>query len=306
MTNLDVFDKPTAKEVDLLVGPFRYRLRAHDDWGQRLLQGITSHLACDEPNGLPDRLIHLLQDSASGPTALSQRSLAERFKTMIPEMDDAGWCLLKDPSHTIWLTPQSRHTFWTAAAEPAIGPVRFHLPWGLLIEDIIARGGGLVHGGLASFQGSGLLFLAPPGGGKSTTLSTAPPNWQVLSDDAALVWPEQNNFWQTSPLPAWGNMIRPESHWLYPQLAVGQHCQLKGLLLLHKENTIQLEKLAPTQVVPSVHRALSEYPGAIMSGIDRRVPMFRCAAQMARDLKGWRLSLPRHGDIWPMLVAEAA
>ena len=176
----------------------------------------------------------------------------------------------------------------------------------MIIEDIVARGGGLIHGGLASYRDSGLLFLAPPSGGISTTLSTAPTDWRVLSDDAALIWPDNDSGWHASPLPAWGNMLGSEEVWRYRDLALGSQVQLKGILSLEKALEIHLQSMDAVNLLPSLYRAFGEYPAAIIGSGQRWEPLFRMAAQMVRDLPGWQLQLPRHGDIWPLLSREVA
>lgn len=292
-------DISEMQTLDLTIGPLLYRFMAHDDWGQQILQQITRHVTSERSVQTPDRIIHLLQTNSTAP-------LEKLEKTLAIALAEFEWQQLESQLDAIWVSPRTRQTFWTATFVDSQFTFRFHLPWGLIIHDIIARGGGLIHGGLASFQNSGFLFLAPPGGGKSTALSTAPSNWQVCSDDAALVWPEGDGRWYASPLPAWGNMIRPDEKWQYPDLNLGQSCRLKGQILIHKGDKIELSPLSAREVVPVSYRALSEYPAAVMAETGNKEALFRMAAQISRDLTGWRLSLPRHADIWPLLVEVAA
>jgi hypothetical protein len=274
------------QSIGLPIGPLYYQLQAYDQWGIDVIERISAHLACRNMQRQPDRIIHLTQELTDQHNSLDWQQHSSRLDT-------------------VRFSAQTVHTFWNAETDPAIGPVRFHLPWGLIIDDIITRGGGLVHGGLACFNESGLLFLAPPGGGKSTTLGTAPVTWQVLSDDAALLWPGDTKEWHASALPAWGNIINPEMEWSYPLMNLSRCCRLKGLMVLEKASGIQLQPTSPVDIVVNLYRSLNEYPAAIMGSRKQWEPLFRMAAQMARDLSGWTLSLPRHGDVWPLLVKEA-
>ena len=172
--------------------------------------------------------------------------------------------------------------------------------------DMASINGGLAHAGLACHKGTGLLFLAPPAGGKTTTLNSAPPEWQVLSDDAALVWPDCNSNWQASPLPAWGMITNPERDWDFPLMRLDQACRLKGLLVLHKANWTNLARIEPSTALPHVYRALSEYPVTILTQAVQPGPRFATAASMCRALGCWDLSLPLNGDIWPLVTRQAA
>ena len=296
-----------SQDTMLCVGPHRYQFRAYDGWGRNVLARLFAHLPDQALSSPPDRIIHLVQIPTAELTETEQPELPDRLVALLPEgVATLNWQRHSSRLDTVWFSSQTVHTFWNADTDPAIGPVRFHFPWGLIIEDIVARGGGLVHGGLASHQDSGLLFLAPPGGGKSTMLGTAPPEWRVLSDDAALIWPGTDGGWLASPLPAWGNMLDSEDGWRYHDLALGSRVKLNGLLLLEKAMQIHLQPVAAVDFLPGLYRALGEYPAAVVGGGQRWELLFRMAAQMVRDLPGWRLHLPRHGDIWPLLRREAA
>ena len=291
----------------LCVGPRRYQFRAYDEWGCDVLTRLFAHLPDQGSSPAPDRIIHLVQIPSLELTEAAQPKLPDRLVALLPEgVATPNWQRHSSRLDTVWFASHTVHAFWNADTDPLIGPVRFHFPWGLIIEDIVAHGGGLIHCGLASYQNSGLLFLAPPGGGKSTLLSTAPPGWRVLSDDAALVWPDADGSWQASPLPAWGNIIDSGQTWRYHDLALGSRVQLKSLLLIEKAMEIHLQPVAAIDLLPGLYRALGEYPAAVIGGGQRWEPLFRMAAQMVRDLPAWRLRLPRHGDIWPLLGREAA
>ena len=300
-----MIENDIKQSIELQIGPLYYQLNAYDGWGVDVLEQISAHVTCKKVQCKPDRIIHLAHLPEEGSSDKTQTPFFDRLWPPISAgLNLSGWQQHISSLDTVWFSKQTVHTFWKAETDPDVGPVRFHLPWGLIIDDIIARGGGLIHGGLASFNESGLLFLAPPGGGKSTTLSTAPPNWQVLSDDAALIWPKNFKEWHASPLPAWGNIINPEMNWSYPGMKLDRCCRLKGLIVIEKASDIQLQPTSPIDVVANLYRSLNEYPAAIMGSRKQWEPLFRMAAQMVRDLSGWNLSLPRHGDIWPLLVKE--
>lgn len=304
--NANFYDIVPMRTLPLHLGPLKYLLLAHDSWGEQVLDKLAKHLTIPTEASTPDRIIHLLHDKHADYTRAEGQLPAQLNECLADEHGQSGWQLQRNQINTLWKSSRSRHTFWTATASSSIGPIRFHLPWGLIIGDMVNHGGGLLHCGLASHGDSGILFLAPPGGGKSTTLSTAPSNWQVLSDDAALVWVDGSGSWFASPLPAWGNMIRPGDDWLYPNLGIDRCCRIKSLLLIEKANAIALGRLLSSAVVPSLYRSLCEYPATITAEAIQQESFFRSAAMICRKLPSWQLSLPLNGNIWPLLAKEAA
>ena len=299
------FSKDIKQKLGLRIGPFIYQFRAYDHWGLQVLKQIELHLAVADlqDNDRIDRYIHLVdiidkQNPNTLPLQLKGLLTAEEH--------DLKWSLLSNQVNTLRYAKDSAHTFWTTATGSGLDKLRFDFPWRILINDIVDRGGGLLHTGLASYREAGLLFLAPPGGGKTTTLSTAPSDWQVLSDDAALVWPDGEKCWLASPLPAWGRITNPNEKWRYPHMALDQSCRLKSILVLQKTRKVSLKKYQASTAMPFIYRALCEYPVTILTGAIQEEPFFRTAAAMTRDLTCWELSLPLHGDIWPLLSREAA
>ena len=124
-----------------------------------------------------------------------------------------------------------------------------------------------------------------------------------MSDDAALVWPADNR-WLASPLPSWGDQLRPSEPWAWPQMKLDATCVISDILQLEKGGRIELVKQPSSTAVTAIYRALSEYPVTILANTGYSEQYFRCAAQMARDLSTWQLTLPKHGDIWPLLQRE--
>ncbi len=290
----------------LNLGPLTYALQAYDRWGATVLNNIAKHTTILHSDKTPDRIIHLVRHSQKGIIKHSTLPLPAQLEKYLPaDHKQATWQIQNDQINCLWLGVQTRHTFWTATASSTIGRIRFHLPWGLIINDLIKLGGGVIHGGLACYGESGCLFLAPPGGGKSTTLSTAPGDWTVLSDDAALVWPDGRGSWFASPLPAWGNLLRQQEAWRYQELPLHRCCRIVGLFMIKKGASIHLKHRPQTAVVPFVYRSLCEYPAAITATELQKEALFRTAASISRELPAWELSLPLHGNIWPLLAEVA-
>jgi hypothetical protein len=287
----------------LQLGPLNYALVPHDDWGEDTISAIGRHfpLASAEP-GKIRRTIHLKRLPANGGTAVSDDFPAcELQAILLSAANPSQWQCHCNILNTIWLSAQSTDALWTAPADDSIGALRFHLPWDLLLYDLAELGGGLIHGGMAVHNQHTALFLAPPNGGKSTTLATAPQGWQVLSDDAALIWPEPDGSWELVPLPSWSVMLSSPDDRDAEQQWAQDPVGLTVILDLNKAANLHFERLAPAAGAAAIYRALNEYPVHIYAGRPQRTCSFRLAARLARQIPCWRLDLPLHGEIWPTL-----
>lgn len=273
--------KPAAGPFDLQLGPLRYRFLAGDTWGRGHLRAMTDHLRADAGAGVPDRIVRIAREG-----------LAEAGGSWRHEHTALG---------SLSYRADAPAAAWTAMASAEQPAFRYQLPWSLIIADMAPRHGAIVHAGLAVHSGRGLLFLAPSGGGKSTTLAAAPPEWTVLSDDAALVWPK-NGGWQASPLPSWTMMTAPAAT-AASRFDPGVCCPVGGVVVLAKEPAISLTRLRPGDAASRLFRALNEYPSTVLIDPPLKEFFFRSACAMARTLPGWRLGLPLGGAIWPRLEA---
>ncbi len=229
-SNLDI--TPPSCELALHAGPLHYQLRAHDSWGQRRLAELASHIAQPtRTRAQSDRIIHLHQLKEDKRT----HSLPQVLRSYLPEEDPTlTWTRHDNLLNSIWQNRDSMQTFWTGGANPGLGDFRYQLPWDVMIKDMVEHGGGLIHGGLVVHQDEAVLFLAPPGGGKTTTLASATDEWQVLGDDSALVWPSADGSWQASPMPTWSCLIKQTEPISAGKLALGNHYPLKAVIYLNK------------------------------------------------------------------------
>ncbi len=273
---------PLGDAIDLRLGPLRYRLIARDAWGNQLLRAIADNLTGSPGQPPPNRTVLLDED-------LGRRAPAD-------------WQRHSSPLGTLWEQPGTTLAVWTAGASNDLPPFRYQLPWALVIADIARCRGAVAHAGFAARNDRALLFLAPPGGGKSTTLASAPSDWEVLSDDAALVWPEAGE-WLASPLPSWTMMTAAGSGQRPAEgFNPGRRRRLYGLIVLAKGTDLVLQKLSAVAAVPHLYRALHEYPSTVLVNPPLKEQFFRSASALARALPCWHLQLPLGADVWPSLA----
>ncbi len=164
--------------LDLTLGPFHYRLLAHDTWGEELLGRLADNVDCCRFNGSPERQIHLVRHpiGAAAKDLFLAGILPPELAALVPEaLPPRGWQIVgNDTTHLTWRHTATPHAFWTMSCYEVRQELSFHLPLDMLFNDIIQLGGGIIHGGFAVYRDQGVLLTAPPGGGKTTAFSTLP------------------------------------------------------------------------------------------------------------------------------------
>jgi SynChlorMet cassette protein ScmC len=77
----------------------------------------------------------------------------------------------------------------------------------ILVRQAQTRGGILLHGALADWNGLGVILAAPGGTGKTTASNRLPAPWSSLSDDLTLIVRDsQKNYW-AHPWPTWSRFL---------------------------------------------------------------------------------------------------
>jgi SynChlorMet cassette protein ScmC len=297
-------DKVSAMKLRL--GPLRYLMQAHDNWGKETLALLRGNIECLEFDGPPGRTIHLLEFQLS----LQERKevdsdyLPDRLSKIIPGLHPKrGWKLTSDQAGNVtWHCSGCSHSLWTWNTETPHFKTVFQLPWYPMLEDMVKLGGALVHSGLAVVEERGYLFTAPPGGGKTTTLSRIPPPWQVVADDAVLVWPTGAGVFRAAPLPTWGVLFGSKERIQNVLLwKVGATFEIDGVILLKKEDNEKMMRLRPSEAARHLYRAFSEHPVAVTNRHPFRKDLFRTACCLSRAIPSWQLELSLEGAFGELL-----
>jgi hypothetical protein len=288
------------------IGPLHYEFVAHDAWGLDLLARLRANLDCLPFAGQPNRVLHLMEFSFTQEeyAEISEHRLPGRLASKLPQpVPSQGWRLTGDETGLLcWYQAETRHTIGTYHSLPGVQPSPFHLPWQPILQDMIRLGGGILHGGLVQRGGHGYLFTAPPGGGKTTALSRMPAPWQVLSDDAALVWSDPAGGFRSSPLPTWSVLlVRSEAIPVIERWQVGRAVNVAGVMLLRKAQHERLSSLPPIQAAQHLYRALSEHPRVVSNRTPFRHQLFHSACCLARTVPCWELELTHAGRFWDVI-----
>jgi hypothetical protein len=293
---------PKDHSITLQFGPLTYGFVGHDEWGRLAVSFMDGLLGRGKIPGPPSLTFHLAvrRLTAEENEGFASGCLPDTLAELLPKgYGRKGWKAHSDEyGGCIWRRPDAAHAVWTRMDCPVENQPRLWLPWGPLAEDLLHTRGGLLHAGLAMFQGDAYLFLAPPSGGKTTTMARLPAPWQVLGDDAALIWPDGAGGFLTSPLPTWGQLLRREEPRPYPGTwEIGKAVKVAAMVVLRKGRRVKLSPLSPISTARAVYLGLSEHPGLQHLRDLLRIEIFRAACRLARAPACWELQLSKKGDI---------
>lgn len=293
--------------LQLTIGPLHYELRAYDDWGQNVLARLRNHVACVAFDGLADQVLHLARPDYT-PQEVEHLLAAQPpdglTRLLAVDPARAGWKSTYDMTGHIFLHGTgTQHAVWTCLPAPWADPGPFQLPWPLLFEDILERGGAILHGGLAAIEQRGYIFTAPSGGGKTTTVGRLASPWQVLADDTVLVWPDNDgNGFLASPLPTW-SVLTGQAKWL-PMTGIWKVATpivVARVYLLQKYSYDSVQTIFPVAAVPGLYRALRDHMAVFPNRDGHRVALFHTASRLARMTPVAELQLTLDGAFWTHL-----
>ncbi len=128
-----------------------------------------------------------------------------------------------------------------------------------IAREALVRGGLLLHGALAEYQGSGFIMVGPSGIGKSTASRRLPSPWLSLCDDMTLVVRDgKGRFW-AHPWPTW-SLFRcdgPGGSW-----AVEDAKPLRAVFFLDRAPSDRLEPVNATQATAMTLESAANLAGA--------------------------------------------
>lgn len=203
---------------------------------------------------------------------------------------------LPESSDLVYVVPDSTdHRQWLMSMWYAQYP---------LYPTLLKSGVLPVHAGFATHEGRGVLFAAPGGTGKSTTMRRLPADWTVFCDDEVWLVPTENGL-VCHVLPTWSDLVlrgetlrrwdATQSHPVHAIVFLRQSASV-NLVPLDRSSATNYVKQASEQIL---RRAWTPLPPPDMDTVRARV--FELAIDTAGQLSGALLDLNLKDAFWEQL-----
>lgn len=166
----------------------------------------------------------------------------------------------------------------------------------------------LIHGGLVSRAGRGILLCGDSGIGKSTCIARLSAGWDRHCDDAAILVRHGGGYY-AHPLPTWSR-FRSGGH--RETFASAVPVKVDRIYLLSRGKTDQASALERLEMLTGTIRCMTylQYIFALLETRDTlrklRRAAFEFALRVCRELPVRRLGLAPHGDPESALEADLA
>ncbi len=205
----------------------------------------------------------------------------------------------------VYSTPGSNHLMHVVPNDESHKDWLMSMWYGLypLYPQLLRMGHLPLHAGLATWRGQGILFAAPGGTGKSTTMRRLPMDWDVHCDDESwLVNADAGLF--SHPLPTWSDLVlRGErKSWNSPHASPA-----KAIVFLRQAESVKINRLSPAECATLLkqateqilRRAWAVLPPPDLNKVRARV--FELADERSRSLHGYLLDLNLTDPFWTTL-----
>ncbi|MCB2211677.1 SynChlorMet cassette protein ScmC [bacterium] len=165
-----------------------------------------------------------------------------------------------------------------------------------LYPALLKQGHLPVHGGLAEWNGRGVLFAAPGGTGKSTTLSRLPESWRTICDDETWLVPTDAGL-RAHPLPTWSDLVLRKKNGRWPSTT---SLPLQHVVFLRQAEHVSVRRLDHAETAALLNQSVEQIlrrAWAVLVPPDLaavKARMFELAEARARSLSGILLDLNLH------------
>ncbi len=214
--------------------------------------------------------------------------------------------VLVDTDKMAWASPPVQHD---ASIICVVGPAddsRF-LAWHLvrlsmtIVGHMEAKGGILLHGGLAEWEGSGAILAGPGGVGKTTASLRLRPPWRSWSDDATLVVRDNDGVYWAHPWPTWSEFMCGGSGGSWN---VQRAIPLKGIFFLGQAEEDTVALLGGGEAACRLIESAEQSSWPMWRGMDKaEIRAFRLrrldnACALAQSVPCYLLGISLTGAFW--------
>lgn len=174
----------------------------------------------------------------------------------------------------------------------------------VVVRDILARSGMLLHGALAEYKERGAVLVGHSGVGKSTASSRLPPPWRSLSDDSCLVVRDDKGRYWAHPWPTWSRFVEdgPGGSW-----DVQRPVPLEAVFFLRQSAQDEVEEVNESQstsmLMESIQNVCWDMCRDLSDDEAQTIYAEEMAASylMARTVPAYMLHFSLKGRFWEVL-----
>lgn len=171
----------------------------------------------------------------------------------------------------------------------------------VICRDAQFRGGVLLHGALAGWNGNGVILAGPGGIGKTTASKRLPHHWQSFCDDMTLIVCDNKGVYWAHPWPTWSTFMfdGPGGTW-----NVQHAVPLKGIFFLEQAHEDRFKPLGIAQSIcllnASAEQASWSMPGQSEKNALRelRLQRFDNICHLAKAIPSYVLRIGLAGAFW--------
>ena len=161
-----------------------------------------------------------------------------------------------------------------------------------------------LHGGLAEYQGCGVIFAAPGGAGKSTCCQRLPSHWKVRCDDEAVVFKVNGDYYITHPLPTWSDFLKGAS-WRSWEVETGSPLHaLFFLIQADKDSVVPVNETKAAVLINQSGKQILRRTWYLQDTniqMKQKCTLFQLAGDMAKQIPVFLLNLSLTGDFWEIV-----
>jgi SynChlorMet cassette protein ScmC len=171
----------------------------------------------------------------------------------------------------------------------------------VICRDSQCRGGVLLHGALAGWNGNGVILAGPTGRGKTTASRRLPYHWQSFCDDTTLVVCDNKGAYWAHPWPTWSAFM---FNGLGSTWNVQHAVPLKGIFFLEQAHDDVLEPIGIAQSICLLNESAEQAHCFISMHSEKnemrqiRLLRFDNICALAKVIPSYVLRLGHEGAFW--------
>lgn len=263
-----------------------------------LAHGTSWAIAADgdaEASTLVDRLAEIMQLPRGG-------HADHRLLVSIGSKELMGRAHLKRlPSQD----PNTHRCALLPSEGPLFPPVQLMTLSRFIARDAQDRGGLLLHGALAEWEGRGAILAGPGEVGKTTATRRLPPRWRACCDDTTLVVRDAQGGYWAHPWPTWSTYLN--DHRATGTWDTQRPVRLRAVFFLEQSPQDEMRPLGQGEAVCALVESAKQ---AMWQTAHRRDPVepqglheegFRNGCALAQVVPMYCLHLSLTGSFWELM-----